>query len=333
MLPTTPLLLLAVALPRSFQSSYTAPFHGQPCTLYSGWETFTQANGAANAPDDPNTTSTTSAVYQTVPGGVITGAGNIDNQTSPPNYRIAETVPADLQEVVLQVSINLNQVNWANVRLSYVDAMSVTHLLPATSSQYLVFQMGHEERLMSWDLSGVADTILAYEVNVQATNTFTQLDAVKLDSRFACCPAPLAYCTSGTTTNGCLASIGSSGTPSVSASSGFVLTVSSVEGQKQGILFYGVSGQAAVPWGLGSSSFLCVKTPTQRMGTQNAGGTLDRCDGVLAIDWSAFIAANPTSLGTPFSVGDVVQAQGWFRDPPAPKTTSLSNAIEFTLCP
>jgi len=29
----------------------------------------------------------------------------------------------------------------------------------------------------------------------------------------------------------------------------------------------------------------------------------------------------------------VVQAQAWYRDPPSPNTTHLSNALEFTLVP
>lgn len=123
-----------------------------------------------------------------------------------------------------------------------------------------------------------------------------------------------------------------SGTPSASGAGAFTLTAAGVEGQKQGLCFYGVSGAQISPWGT-SSSLLCVKTPTQRMGTLGSGGTLGQCDGGLSIDWSAFIAANPGALGSPFSVGDLVQAQGWFRDPPAPKTTSLSNGLEVTLCP
>ncbi len=122
------------------------------------------------------------------------------------------------------------------------------------------------------------------------------------------------------------------GAPSVAALSGYPLTVTNVEGQKQGILFYGVSGAAAQPWGTGSS-FLCVKSPTQRMGGLNSGGTTGLCDGVLVTDWSAYVASNPTAVGVPFSPGQVVNAQGWFRDPPASKSTSLSNAVEFTLIP
>jgi hypothetical protein len=143
---------------------------------------------------------------------------------------------------------------------------------------------------------------------------------------------PVSFCTAGTTTNGCAATIAASGTASAAATSGFTLTVSNVEGQKQGLIFYSITGQQAVAWGNGSS-FLCVKSPTQRLLAQSSGGTVGACDGTLTNDWLAFLAANPTSLGTPLAAGQVYQAQGWFRDPPAPKSTSLSNGLEFTLAP
>ncbi len=143
---------------------------------------------------------------------------------------------------------------------------------------------------------------------------------------------PTSYCTGGTTSNGCVASVGAAGVPSATASSGFVISASSVEGQKQGLFFYGASGRVALPWGTGTS-FLCVKTPTQRLPLSNSGGTSGACDGVLSIDWLAHQAANPGGLGAPFAAGDVFQAQAWFRDPPAPKSTNLSNGLEFTLVP
>ena len=145
--------------------------------------------------------------------------------------------------------------------------------------------------------------------------------------------APVTYCTAGTTTNNCNASMSSTGTPSASATSGFTLTVGSVEGQKQGIIFYGVTGRAATPWGVGGTSLLCVKAPTQRTGSQSSGGTLGACNGSLVLDWNAWRAAHPAGVGSPFAAGLVIDAQGWFRDPPAVKTTSLSNGIEFTLQP
>jgi hypothetical protein len=149
------------------------------------------------------------------------------------------------------------------------------------------------------------------------------------------CPQPTAYCTAGTTTHGCVPSIGSTGTPTVGSTSGFVVNVSGVEGQKSGIVFYGINntGFTPTPWALGSSSFLCVKAPTQRMTTQNSGGTINACDGALSIDWLAWVAANPGSLGLPLAAGQNYFGQAWFRDPPAPKTTNLSNGLKWTICP
>jgi hypothetical protein len=141
-------------------------------------------------------------------------------------------------------------------------------------------------------------------------------------------PQPFNYCTAGTTTNGCLATMSATGTPSAAALSGFTLTCSQSEGQKQGIIFYGNLGQAAAPWinGLGQgNSFLCVKAPTQRTGAATMSGTLNACDGSMSIDFLAYAAANPGAVGTPLAAGQTYDAQCWFRDPPSPAAQSGVN--------
>lgn len=140
------------------------------------------------------------------------------------------------------------------------------------------------------------------------------------------------YCASGTTGSGCQATIQGTGTPSASASSGFQIQVSQVEGSQFGVIFYGVSGPQQTPWN-GSSSFLCVQMPAQRTTVQNSGGAPGSCNGQLSLDWLAWIAAHPGALGAPFTAGDTVWAQGWFRDPLTPGTSSMSNGLEFTLAP
>ncbi len=145
--------------------------------------------------------------------------------------------------------------------------------------------------------------------------------------------ATSTYCTAGVTTNGCTPSIAGVGSPSASLATPFSIAVSSVEGQKSGLIFYGISGPVATPWCGPCSSFLCVKTPTQRTASQATGGTNAQCDGVLNLDWNAFISANPGALGAPFSSGDPLWAQGWFRDPPAPRTTNLSDALAVVFEP
>jgi hypothetical protein len=144
-------------------------------------------------------------------------------------------------------------------------------------------------------------------------------------------PPVVSYCTAGTTTNGCVATISASAAPSVSLANTCNISVANVEGQKSGLIFYSITGQNAAPWN--ATSFLCVKSPTQRTGTQTSGGTVNLCDGTLVLDWDAFQSAHPTALGNPWSAGDVVQVQAWFRDPPAGKATNLSDAIEMTYVP
>ena len=133
----------------------------------------------------------------------------------------------------------------------------------------------------------------------QSNNTSANAGAVYVFAP----PVSVAYCTAGTSTNGCVPSISSTGTPSSAATSGFFIDVANVEGQKQGLVFYGLSGPVAAPVTLGSPSFFCVKSPTQRLNAQNSGGTLGACDGNLSRDWLAFVAANPGALGAPFSAG------------------------------
>jgi Tol biopolymer transport system component len=146
---------------------------------------------------------------------------------------------------------------------------------------------------------------------------------------------PILYCSSGTTSNGCIATIGANLNPSLTLANTCTITVTNVEGQKSGILFYGIDNTAFVasPWAPGSASVLCVKHPTQRTPLQNSAGTISYCNGSYSLNWNAYQTANPLSLGNPWSVGAKVYVQAWFRDPPAVKATNLSDALQMTYQP
>jgi Tol biopolymer transport system component len=190
---------------------------------------------------------------------------------------------------------------------------------------------GNANSLNAWiSADGSAIAFESVATNLVAGDTNNKND---MFVRVRACPAAVTYCSAGTTTNGCLASIAASGTPSASAGSGFTLSVAQMEGQKNALLFYGVNGRANAPWGVGGTSYLCVAPPNQRTPAQISSGTAGACNGAIALDWNAYVAANPGALGAPFAAGALVQAQAWFRDPPAPKSTNLSNAIEFVVCP
>jgi hypothetical protein len=145
---------------------------------------------------------------------------------------------------------------------------------------------------------------------------------------------PVVYCTPGTSTNGCAASISANGNPTVTYSVPCQVSVSNVEGQRSGIVFYGLA-QTTQPWcsQAGGTSFLCVKAPTMRTGVQNSGGATNACNGSLSLDWNTFEQNNPSALGAPWSAGQNAYLQAWYRDPPSCKTTSLSNALKLTYLP
>jgi hypothetical protein len=144
---------------------------------------------------------------------------------------------------------------------------------------------------------------------------------------------PVNYCTAGTSTTGCQPTMSGTANLSATFANPCSITASGVDGQKFGILFYSVSGQNGALWCATSTSYLCVKAPTQRTPSQSSGGTAGLCDGSLTLDVNAYMLANPSSVGQPFAGGNVIDWQGWYRDPPACKTTQLTDGLSMTVQP
>ncbi len=142
------------------------------------------------------------------------------------------------------------------------------------------------------------------------------------------------YCTSGTSASGCVPRIGAKGFASTTATSGFRLFALDFEGGKDGMFFIGVNGRQANPWGNGTS-YQCVVPPVWRGGVLDGQGTEGLCDNSIGQDWNAlWCPPCPKPAKNP-GAGAKVQAQFWYRDPynTSNQTTSLTNAIEFELCP
>ena len=144
-------------------------------------------------------------------------------------------------------------------------------------------------------------------------------------------PCVLRYCTAGTSASGCQATLTALGIPSASAPSGFDILAEGVEGQKDGLFFYGTGGQVANSWG-NSSSFKCVPLPVRRSNLKVGNGAPGTCSGFFRFDvnkqFTSVPAHNP-------GVGAVMQLQLWYRDPQntSNQSTSLSDAVEFTVQP
>jgi hypothetical protein len=159
------------------------------------------------------------------------------------------------------------------------------------------------------------------------------MDDMQVDT----CPTPVTYCTAKINSLGCTPAIGSTGAASATLTSGFTVKATSVRNNKNGLLFYGVNGRAALPFQAG---YLCVASPIKRtVGTNSFGNPApaNDCSGIYSIDMNAFShgALGGTPLPALTVVGTVVDCQWWGRDPgfAAPNNTTLSNGLEYIVCP
>ncbi len=148
-------------------------------------------------------------------------------------------------------------------------------------------------------------------------------------------PPPVGYCTPKLNSLGCMPAIGSTGSPSAVATSGFTISATQVRNNKSGLLIYTGSGRAANAFQGGT---LCVNSPVKRSIALNSGGmpapTSD-CSGVYSVDMNAFahsgLGGHPAAyLGVS---GTVIDCQFWGPDPgfPAPNNSTLSAGLEYTL--
>ncbi len=140
------------------------------------------------------------------------------------------------------------------------------------------------------------------------------------------------YCTAGTSAIGCTPTISAAGVASASAASGYVITTSNIEGQRQTNTIYSVLGPKTPPTPFGAG-YLCVKAPTQRIGSVQANGTPGVCDGSVSIDVLDWAQSHPGGQGVPYSAGTVLHFQCAIRDPLSPGTRVMSEALQVTLLP
>ncbi|MBL8858825.1 MAG: hypothetical protein JNL28_09995 [Planctomycetes bacterium] len=134
------------------------------------------------------------------------------------------------------------------------------------------------------------------------------------------------YCTAATNSQGCVSPMSSTGAPSLSGATPFVLRANSILNNSNGVLLFGFQA-AAVPFG---SSFLCVGS-FQRTAILNSGGTgsSPNCTGVLQYDFAAQLQSAMPGVW----IGTTLYAQYWYRDTLAASGFALTDGLRFTVGP
>jgi hypothetical protein len=153
---------------------------------------------------------------------------------------------------------------------------------------------------------------------------FLDMDDLVYES--GCTGNRMVYCTSKVNSAGCTPSIGSTGIPSATAGSGFVISTVNELDNRNGLYFYSKTGSNNSPF---QGGFLCALAPLIRTPVQNSGGT-PPCGGMYSIDFNAYIASG---VDPALVSGQQVWMQTWSRDPASPSTTNLSDALTFVICP
>lgn len=141
-------------------------------------------------------------------------------------------------------------------------------------------------------------------------------------------PAPKGYGRVVPQSNGCIPTLSWTGTPSMTAGSGFRVELSNVRTQTPGMLIYSRNGASVLPF---FGERLYIAAPILRTTPQLAGGSPSGpCNGSYSFDFNAYIAGG----GDPFlSAGSRVWAQYWSRDFGGTQGAWLSDAVTFVVTP
>ncbi len=172
---------------------------------------------------------------------------------------------------------------------------------------------------------GIGGLFLGGETHGALSGSHVGLEDAWL-ARFDSSCAEVRYCTPLVSSQGCTPAMSWQGNASLTNPAGFTVIASQLEPAKDGVLFFGTSGANNLPFFGGT---LCVKAPHFRLPIQNSGGAIS-CSGTLTFNLSQMLA-HPGG-GALLTSGALVNCQVWFRDPAAPLSVGLTDAVEFTIC-
>lgn len=290
------------------------------------WCVRTAATPAASAVSiDPSGLSQPNASVLNAQGVIWTNntavPQTVQLTSAPHDYAVVALAPGQSFEFVLPRAGNYSYVvtpaNFGGL-LQVSGASSAADMLSVGGGQYSVPLS---------DPSGGAGLRLFYELEFRDYPGNRRVTASASQALLDC--SVNVYCTAKTNSQGCLPAIAAVGSASASNATSLTISASNVINQKLGLLFYGYAPSATSFQG----GTMCVANPLRRTAAQLSGGSPSGadCTGVYSYDFSARIASGiDPQLAI---VGQQVNAQFWSRDPSAPFTTGLTDAVSFKICP
>ncbi|MCP3860402.1 MAG: hypothetical protein GY728_01300 [Phycisphaeraceae bacterium] len=163
-------------------------WRGDAGTLYAGWDSFTSADGGANAPEAGSGFD----VYNFGPGAVIASSGNIYAAGGPLDIHIYSNVEIAASEAVLSFSFLGSPIDTSDVRAFFLGQ----YIDPIESELRALEDFGgfvKETWSFTYDFSnvgGVSSTVAFFFGSGDLTNS--SLDAVSVDVLSVPAPGAIA---------------------------------------------------------------------------------------------------------------------------------------------
>jgi hypothetical protein len=172
---------------------------GTAQTTSAAWESFTQANGGANLPDQAG--SAPYSLMNFAPGATITGSGNLYGAGSALYIMIMGGTlgnAASPTELVMNVATAGSLLNTSSVRLSLFDnAGNFAQYAPSASELRADApsppQGSAQTWAFTWSLPNPTFAATGFRIEFLASAQFMALDAVRIDANFTPIPAPGAF--------------------------------------------------------------------------------------------------------------------------------------------
>ena len=136
------------------------------------------------------------------------------------------------------------------------------------------------------------------------------------------------YCAAKRSSQGCMALLSLSGTPSSTSPTPFVVQAGGASNHVPGVLIYGFA-----PWNVPfQGGKLCVAGPLHRTPGIGSGGSISGsdCTGSFSFDFNAWIQGGSDPQ---LQVGQEVFAQYWYRDLVSSRGMNLTDGVQFTIQP